>query len=92
MTGVERVRLSPVQLKRLRTWMVAREIPGSAETLLAGLLHGGTEAVNDAAIAEVMALVDQYMALHGARWFEVLARRAVESDHDPAKAIEPELN
>ena len=87
-----RVRLSHAHVARLRAWMVDRQIPGSAESFISGLLTGRAEPIDDAAIIEIMAFVDQYITLHGARWMDVLARRAKASDTDPSAAIEPELN
>lgn len=87
-----RVRLSRAQVARLRAWMRDRQIPGGAESLIAGLLIGGTAVLDDAAITEAMALVDQYIVLHGPRWMDVLRRRAAASDTDPAAAIEGGLN
>lgn len=94
LAGIHRVpvSLSVGQVKRLRRWMRDREILGEAESLIAGLLHGGAGPLDDDAVTAAMALVDQYIALHGPRWAEVLQRRADASGADPAQAVEPRLN
>ena len=86
------VNLSPAQVKRLRVWMRDRAVPGSAESLIGGLILGGETEITDETITEVIALMEQYMALHGERWFDVLVGRGDASDDDPSAAIEPRLN
>lgn len=72
--------------------MRTRDIEGSAEQLIAGLITSGETAIDDATIDAVMDLIDQYIALHGVRWRDVLQRRAATCEDDPSSAIEPGLN
>jgi hypothetical protein len=62
--------------------MREREITGTAEELLGGVLAVNCgETITDDVVDEIMAYVDQVRALHGHRWLEVLRTRADGIDH-----------
>ena len=89
--GHPRIELSPAVVRRFRVWMVARCVPGTAEELIGGLLFEGEPMVTDCVLGEVMAAVDQLIALYGHRWFDVLVARGDGVDHG-VPPIEPRLN
>lgn len=89
--GHPQVNLTPPAVRRLRGWMRDRRIAGSAEGLIGGLLHGGEEVVTDAVLRDVMAYVDQLIALYGEAWFRVLQARGDATDNG-VLPIEPRLN
>ena len=83
--------LTPQAVTRLRVWMVERCVPGTAEALIGGLLIGGEGVIDDTVIDEVMAYIDQLIALYGPQWFAVLERRGAGVDSG-VRPIEPRLN
>lgn len=89
--GHPRVRLTPQAVRCLRGWMRDRGVTGTAEGLIGGLVGEGEEVITDTVIGEVMAYVDQLIALHGARWFHVLTARGDGTDNG-VLPIEPRLN
>ena len=89
--GHPQIDVTQAAVTRLRGWLSARCVDGTAEGFIGGLLCGGEPLVTDDVLDDAMARVDQLIALHGHRWFAVLQARSLATEHG-VPPIEPRLN